>query len=90
MNIKPLGDRVVIKPVSKEETTKPAIILPDTVEKDKKEEGEVMAIGPGEKVRKLGLKIGDKILFSGWPKEIKVGEEEYKVVSEEDILAVIE
>ena len=71
--------------------TKGGIILPATAEKEKKEQGKVIAIGNGEKVKKLGLKKGDEVLFGKYAGEdIKINEEEYKVLKEEDILAVIE
>ena len=91
MSIKPVGDRVLIKPATEEEVTKSGIILPDTIDKEKKAEGEIVAIGSGEKVSKLGLAVGQKILFGKYAgEEIKVGEEEYKILSHEDVLAVIE
>lgn len=91
INLKPLGDRVIVKPLKEEEVTKGGIVLPDTAEKEKKEQGEVIAIGGGEKVKKLGLKKGDQVLFGKYSGEdIKIGEEEYKVLKEEDVLAVIE
>ena len=73
------------------ETTKAGIILPDTVDKEKKAEGKVIAIGDGEKIQKLGLKKGDKVLFGKYAgEEVKVDEVEYKILSDEDVLAVIE
>lgn len=89
--LKPLGDRVIVRPLKEEEVTKAGIVLPDTAEKEKKEQGKIIAIGNGEKVKKLGLKKGDQVLFGKYSGEdIKIGEEEYKVLKEEDILAVIE
>lgn len=96
MNIKPLGDRVVLKQISAEETTKAGIILPDTAEKEKPEQGEVVAVGPGRLLKDgkraaLEVKVGDKVLFSRYsPTEVKVDKKEYLVVKEEDILAVLE
>jgi len=63
MKLKPLGDRVVVKPVKQEEVTASGIVLPDTVEKEKKEEGEIIAIGDGAKVTKLNLKVGSRVVF---------------------------
>lgn len=89
--LKPLGDRVIVKPAKQEEMTKSGIVLPDTVEKEKKEEGEIVSIGNGEKVVKLGLKIGDHVLFGKYAGEdVEVDEVEYKVLDEKDVLAVIE
>jgi chaperonin GroES len=89
--LKPLGDRVIVQALKEEEVTKAGIVLPDTAEKEKKEQGKIIAIGNGEKVKKLGLKKGDQVLFGKYSGEdIKIGDEEYKVLKEEDILAVIE
>ncbi|MFA6594250.1 MAG: co-chaperone GroES [Candidatus Buchananbacteria bacterium] len=90
MNIKPLGDRVLVAAVKEEEMTKSGIILPDTA-KEKKAEGEVVAVGEGEKVSKLGLKPGQKVICGKYAgDEIKVDDKEYKILSSEDVLAVIE
>ena len=96
MNIRPLGDRVLIKPNSKEEKTKSGIILPDTAEKEKPEEGEIMAVGTGklkpngERVP-LEVKKGDKVIFTKYgPNEIKVDGKEYLIAKEEDVLAILE
>ena len=91
MTLKPLGDRVIVKPSKQEEMTKSGIVLPDTVEKEKKEEGEVVSIGNGEKITKLGLKAGDHVLFGKYSGEdVEIDEVEYKVLEEKDVLAVIE
>ena len=91
MSIKPIGDRVLVKPVSEEETTKSGIVLPDTIDKEKKAEGEIIAIGSGEDVTKLGLTNGQKVLFGKYAGEdVKSGDEEYKILNHDDILAVIE
>ena len=91
MKLKPLGDRVVVEPLSEEETTKSGIILPDTIDKEKKAEGKIIAIGLGEKIKKLGLKEGDRVLFGKYAgEEVKVDEVEYKILSDEDVLAVVE
>lgn len=89
--LKPLGDRVIVKPSTEEEVTKSGIVLPDTAEREKKEEGEVIAVGNGEKIMKLGLKVGDKVLFGKYSgDEVEVDDVEYKVLKDEDVLAVIE
>ncbi len=91
MKLKPLGDRIIVKPVTEEEVTKSGIVLPDTVDKEKKEEGEVIAIGDGEKVKKLNLKVGNKVIFGKYSgEEVKLEEVEYKVLKEEDVLAKVE
>ena len=96
MNIRPLGDRVLVKPIKEEEVTKSGIVLPDTVDKEKKMEGEVVAVGPGkvldsgERV-KMEVKVGDKVIFEKWGgEEVKVEKEEYKILSAEKILAIVE
>lgn len=66
MNIKPIGDRVLVRPKKEEEITASGIVLPDTVNKEKKAEGEVIALGAGEELKKLGLKVGDKVIFEKW------------------------
>lgn len=91
MKLKPLGDRIIVKAITQEEVTKSGIVLPDTVEKEKKEEGEIVAVGDGEKVKKLGLKSGDRVIFGKYSgEEVKIEEKEYKVLKEEDVLAKIE
>ncbi len=91
MAIKPIGDRVLVKPVNEEEVTESGIVLPDTVDKEKKAEGKILAVGGGEKVSKLGLAADQKILFGKYAgEEIKVDDKEYKILNHDDILAVIE
>jgi chaperonin GroES len=91
MKLKPLGDRIIVKPVTEEEVTKSGIVLPDTVEKEKKEEGEVVAVGDGEKITKLGLKEGDKVIFGKYSgEEVNIDDVEHKVLKDEDILAKVE
>ncbi len=91
MELKPLGDRIVVKPLQEKEITKSGIVLPDTVEKEKKEQGEVISVGNGEKITKLGLKKGDTVLFGKYSgEEVTIDEIEYKVLKDEDVLAIIE
>jgi len=96
MNIKPLSDHILIEPMPKEEKTKTGILLPDTAEKERPEQGKVIAVGPGRKtasgkIISLEIKEGDKVLFTKYgPNEIKVGDKEYLIAKEEDILAIIE
>lgn len=89
--LKPLGDRVIVKPATEEEVTKSGIVLPETAEREKKEEGEIVAIGSGEKIMKLGLKVGDRVLFGKYAgDEVEIDDVEYKVLKEEDVLAVVQ
>ena len=91
MKLKPLGNRIVVEPLAEEEATKSGIILPDTVDKEKKAEGRVVAIGEGEDIKKLGLEIGDRVLFGKYAgEEVKVDKVEYKILTDEDVLAVVE
>ncbi|MAF14097.1 MAG: co-chaperone GroES [Parcubacteria group bacterium] len=91
MNLRPLGNRIVVEPISEEETTKSGIILPDTVDKEKKAEGNIIAIGDGEKIKALNISVGAKVLFGKYAgEEVKVEDKEYKILNDEDVLAVIE
>ena len=96
MKIKPLGDRVVLKPISVEEKSKSGIIIPDTAEKERPEQGKVVAVGPGRvlengKVQPPSVKKGDVVLFTKYgPNEVKVDGTEYLIAKEEDILAILE
>jgi chaperonin GroES len=95
MKIRPLGDHVVVKRMKQEEKSKGGIIIPDTA-KEKPIEGEVIAVGNGKelkggKVRKLDVKVGDRILFGKYSgNEVKLAGDEHLIISEGDILAVIE
>jgi len=95
MNIKPISDHILIEPISVEEKTKSGIFLPDTSEKEKPEQGKVIAVGPGKMVSgkrvPLEIKQGDTVLFTKYaPNEIKVDDKEYLIAKEEDILAILE
>ncbi|MFA6100360.1 MAG: co-chaperone GroES [Patescibacteria group bacterium] len=96
MNLRPLNDRLIVKALPKEEVTKSGIILPDTADKERPEQGEVIAVGPGKlledgKRSAMDVKVGEKILFKKYaPDEVKVEDQEYLVISEYDVLAVLE
>ncbi len=96
MTIKPLSDHILIEPIKEEEKTRGGIFLPETAEKEKSEQGKVIATGPGKRNEKgeiipVSVKAGDRVLFSKYgPSEIKVDDKEYLIASEGDILAVIE
>ncbi len=95
--IVPLGDRILVKPLSPEDTkkSKSGIIIPETVSKERPEQGKVIAVGSGRvnddgKVLPMKVKAGDTVLFSKYgPDEIKVEGEEYFIIKEENILAII-
>ena len=94
MAIQPIGDRVLIKAMEAEEVTKGGIVLPDTA-KEKPQEGKVVAVGSGKvmddgKVRALDVKVGDKVLYAKYAgTEVKYKDEEYLLLREDDILALI-
>jgi len=96
MKIKPLFDHILIEPIKEEEKTKTGILLPETAEKERPEQGRVIAIGPGRitdegKLIPMSVKPGQKVLFKKYgPDEIKVDDKEYLIAKEEDILAIIE
>ena len=95
MAFRPLGDRVLVKRVEEEEKTKCGIIIPDTA-KEKPQEGEVIAIGPGArddsgKIQPLDVKVGDRILFGKWSgSEVKLDGEDLLIMKESDILGVLD
>ncbi|MDD5455985.1 MAG: co-chaperone GroES [Candidatus Margulisbacteria bacterium] len=90
--LKPLGDKVIVKPSKGEEKTKSGIVLPDSA-KDKPNEGEIVAAGPGKKtddgkVIPLDVKKGDVVVYTSYSgTKIKINDEEYLIISESDILA---
>ena len=95
MKIKPLHDRVLVKRIEQNETTKGGIIIPDTA-KEKPQEGEVIAVGTGKrdeqgKVHPLEVKKGDRILFGKYSwNEVKIEGDEFVIVREDEILGVLE
>lgn len=94
MKLKPLGDRVVIKQLEAEEKTKSGIVLP-TGAKEKPQEAEVVAVGPGGvidgKEVKMEVKVGDKVIYSKYSgTEVKLDKDEYIIVKQSDILAIVE
>ncbi len=96
MKLKPLGDRVVVKPLEEEERTKGGIVLPDTA-KEKPQHGEVIAVGPGEwddegkKRIALDVKAGDRVLFAKYAgTEVKTDEGDLLILRASDILAIVE
>jgi chaperonin GroES len=96
MKIKPLSDHVLIEPIKEKEKTKAGILLPETAERERPEQGKVIAVGPGKrteegKIIPVSVKPGQKVIFTKYgPNEIKVGDKEYLIAKEEDILAIIE
>ncbi|NJP06900.1 MAG: co-chaperone GroES [Chloroflexaceae bacterium] len=94
--IKPLGDRAVIKPQEREEKTAGGIFLPDTVSKERPQQGTVLAVGEGKRddsgqLVPMSIQAGDKVLFAKYSgTEFKIDEEEYLIISEKDILGIIQ
>jgi chaperonin GroES len=94
--IKPLGDRVVVKPAEREEMTKGGIYLPDTATKERPQEGTVLAVGEGRrdesgKLIEMNVRPGDHVLFAKYSgTEFKLDEVDYLILSEKDILGIIQ
>jgi len=94
-NIKPLFDYVLVKPLQQEEVTPSGIVLPDTA-KEKPQVGEVMAVGPGGlndqgKVLPMLIKKGQRVLYKKWGgNEVKVGSEEWLLIEQKDVMAIVE
>ena len=95
MKLRPLGDRLVVKPLEKEVRTKSGILIPDSA-KEKPQEGEVIAVGKGKLLdngqrAEMEVKVGDKVIFSKYAgTEVRIGDEKYLILSERDVLAIVE
>ena len=95
MKLQPLSDYIIIEPQKQEIKTKSGIVLPDTVEKEKPQEGKVVAVGSGRTLEsgaraKMQVKAGDKVLFTKYsPTEVKIDGKEFFVIKEEDVMAII-
>jgi chaperonin GroES len=95
MAFRPLGDRVLVRRVKEEEKTKGGIIIPDTA-KEKPQEGEIVAVGPGArdeqgKIQPLDVKVGDRILFGKWSgTEVSISGEDLLIMKESDVLGVLD
>ncbi len=95
MSFQPLHDRILVRRVESEEKTKGGIIIPDTA-KEKPQEGEVIAVGPGARneagqIQALDVKVGDRILFGKWSgTEIKINGEDLLIMKESDVMGIIE
>jgi chaperonin GroES len=94
--IRPLADRVVIKPAAKEEKSKSGLFLPDTANKEKPQEGTIVAVGEGKlddngKRVPVAVTVGDRVLFAKYAgTEIKLDDEDYLILAEKDVLAVVQ
>jgi chaperonin GroES len=95
VKVKPLHDRILVKRIEQEEVRKGGIIIPDTA-KEKPQEGEVVAVGEGRRLESgerlpMDVKVGDRILFGKYTgTDVKIGDEEYLIMREEDVFAIIE
>ncbi|MBI4536671.1 MAG: co-chaperone GroES [candidate division NC10 bacterium] len=93
--LKPLHDRILVKRLEEKEIKKGGIIIPDSA-KEKPQEGEVVAVGPGKvtddgKLQPMNVKVGDKILFGKYSgNEVKLGDDEYLIMREEDVLGILQ
>lgn len=94
--LQPLGGNLLVKPIEEDTKTESGIVLPDTVDKEKPQKGEVIALGTGKqtadgKVLKFNVKVGDKVVFKKYsPDEVEVDGQEYLIMTEEDILAIVQ
>jgi len=95
MKLSPISDYIIIEPKNDEKKTKSGIVLPDTAEKEKPQQGSVVAVGPGKMLEngeraKMQVKEGDTVLFSKYsPNEVKIDDKEYFVIREDDVMAII-
>jgi len=95
MNVKPLADNVLIEPAVQEDKTKSGIFLPESVKKERPEQGTVIAVGSGKKtssgkIIEMEVNVGDKVLFTKYgPNEIEIDGTEYLIAKQEDILAIL-
>ena len=96
MTLKPLGDHIIVKPLTNEEVTKAGIVLPSTVDKDRPERGEVIAVGPGRVLdngsrSSMDVSVGQKVVFKKYsPEEIKIDGQNFLVINSSEVIAIIE
>lgn len=96
MNLRPIGDHIIVKPMPAEELSKGGIIIPDTASKERPERGEVVSVGPGRVLdngsrTSMEVKPGDQVVFKKYaPDEVKVEGQEFLVITMSDVMAVIE
>ncbi len=96
MKLTPIGDHIIVKPVSVEEVSAAGIIIPDTVDKERSERGEVVSVGPGKELdngnrSSMDVSMGQVVLFKKYaPDEVKVDGQEYLIIRMDDVMAVID
>jgi chaperonin GroES len=94
--LKPLSDHIIVKPLSSEEVTKAGLVLPETINKDRPERGEVIAVGPGRVLDNgsrgpMDVSVGQKIVFKKYaPEEIKIDGQDFLVINISEVIAIIE
>jgi len=90
VNLKPINDRIVIKPLPAEDKTQGGIIIPDTA-KEKPQQGEVVAVGPGKDDQQMTLQVGDRVLYGKYAgQELQYQGEDYLIMREDDVLVILE
>ncbi|MFH1631892.1 MAG: co-chaperone GroES [bacterium] len=95
MNLKPIGDHIILKTIDEETVTASGIIIPDTVSKERPEKGEVLAVGPGKMLENgtrqaIEVAVGNKVIFKKYaPDEVEVAGEKYLIINADDVMAVI-
>ncbi len=96
MNLRPVSDHIILKPIDKETVTSSGIIIPDTVEKEKPETAEVLAVGPGKMLengqrQSMDVSVGQKVMFKKWsPDEVEIEGQKYLIIKSEEVLAIVE
>lgn len=96
MNLKPVSDHIILKPVDKETVTSSGIIIPDTIEKEKPEQAEVLAVGPGKMLesgqrQSIEVAVGQKVMFKKWsPDEVEIDGQKYLIIKSDDVIAIVE
>lgn len=96
MNLKPVSDHIVLKPIDKEMVTASGIIIPDTVEKEKPEQAEVLAVGPGKILENgerqpMDVQVGQTVMFKKWsPDEVEIEGKKYLIIKSDDVIAIVE
>ncbi len=96
MKLKPLSDHLIVEPFTEEKATKAGIVLPETVDKERPQQGKVVAVGPGRVLDNgqrlpMSVKKGDRVLFKKYsPDEVKVDDKDFLVLSESEVIAIIE
>src|SRR3989339_610264 len=96
INLRPVSDHIILKPMDKETVTASGIIIPDTVEKEKPEQAEVLAVGPGKMLENgqrqiMEVQVGQKVMFKKWaPDEVEIDKQKYLIIKSEDVIAIVE